>query len=207
MNTLALVSVFETIVILFAGFVTWRLTRHVRRLFQEIAPVGALTGERGPQPGDQCPVGPFMTLEGKPYRLGDEGEKSSPTLLLFVSATCPLSRKMLAIARDFCQREHLRLVFAGDDRAAVLETFVKQAGVAECPFINDATLGRVLEVDKLPMAFLLSAEGVILSRGLVNNREHLESLLNAWESGFATVQNYIVHRRRSTQDVAGATRL
>jgi methylamine dehydrogenase accessory protein MauD len=207
MNTFVLISAFETIVILFAAFATWRLTRHVRRLFQEVAPVGALTGERGPQPGDQCPVGPFMTLEGTPYMLGYEGEKSGSALLLFVSATCPLSRKMLAIARDFCQREHLRLVFAGDDRAVVLQTFIKQAGMADYPFINDATLGRALEVDKLPMAFLLSAEGVILSRGLVNNREHLESLLNAWESGFATVQNYIVHRRRNAHDTAGAARL
>ncbi len=44
---------------------------------------------------------------------------------------------------------------------------------------------------KLPYAVLLDAEGTILSKGLVNSREHLESLIVAHELGIATVQDYI----------------
>ena len=44
---------------------------------------------------------------------------------------------------------------------------------------------------KLPYAVLLDAEGVILSKGLVNSREHLESLVIAHEMGVRSVQDYI----------------
>ena len=38
---------------------------------------------------------------------------------------------------------------------------------------------------------LLDADGVVLSKGLVNSREHLESLVVAHEMGIASVQDYI----------------
>jgi hypothetical protein len=38
---------------------------------------------------------------------------------------------------------------------------------------------------------LLDAEGVVLSKGLVNSREHLESLVIAHEMGVRSVQDYI----------------
>ena len=51
-------------------------------------------------------------------------------------------------------------------------------------------------VGKLPYAVLLDSEGVIRAKGLVNNREHLESLLIAQESGFGTIQAYLDARGR-----------
>ncbi|MFT8897753.1 MAG: methylamine utilization protein MauD [Acetobacter sp.] len=193
MTALICVNVLLTVVLLATLFVTWRLTRQVRQLFKEVAPAGALTGSKGPQPGDNCPSGPFRLLNGAAF---SPVRKGGTTLLLFVSATCPVSRKIIPIAQDFCRKEHVDLVFAGDDAPEVQQRFVQQSGIKTDCFINDPTIGRVLEVDKLPAAFLLSSEGVILSRGLVNSREHLESLLNAWESGFTTVQDYITHRKR-----------
>ncbi|NHN88931.1 thioredoxin domain-containing protein [Acetobacter conturbans] len=193
MNVLICGNVLLTVVLVAALFVTWKLTRQVRQLFREVAPAGALTAAKGPQPGDPCPVQPFHLLDGSDISL----TRSEQTrLLLFVSATCPVSRKIIPIAQDFCRREHVDLLFAGDDAPVVQQRFVQDAGMSAARFINDATLGRALEVDKLPAAFLLSHDGVILSRGLVNSREHLESLLNAWESGFTTVQDYITHTKR-----------
>ena len=52
-------------------------------------------------------------------------------------------------------------------------------------------MGQAFEVGKLPYAVLLDADGTILSKGLVNSREHLESLVVAHEMGIATVQDYI----------------
>ncbi|MCH4089873.1 methylamine utilization protein MauD [Acetobacter sp.] len=193
MTALVCGNVLLTVVLLATFFVTWRLTRQVRRLFREVAPAGALTGSKGPQPGDTCPSGPFRLLNGAAFSPADGREA---TLLLFVSATCPVSRKIIPIAQDFCRKERVDLIFAGDDASEVQQRFAQQSGVKADHFVNDSVIGRVLEVDKLPAAFLLSSEGVILSRGLVNSREHLESLLNAWESGFTTVQDYITHRKQ-----------
>jgi methylamine dehydrogenase accessory protein MauD len=45
-------------------------------------------------------------------------------------------------------------------------------------------------VAKLPFSVLLDEQGKIVSKGLINSREHLESLFNAKESGFASLQDY-----------------
>ena len=194
LQTLVLVNAMLSILLCAAFCVAWRMLLRLRRLFQEIAPVGALTNARGPQPGDVCPGGAFATLDGQSMALAGG---AMPRLLLFVSATCPISRKVIPIARNVCARERLDFVLAGDDTAAVQEHFAHQTGTELARFINDPALGRALEVDKLPAAFLLDQQGVLIARGLVNNREHLESLLNAWESGFDTVQAYITHSRKA----------
>lgn len=193
LQTLVLINSTLSVLLLAALYVAYRMVLRLRRLFQEIAPVGALTNSRGPQPGDACPTQPFATLDGQAMPLAGG---AAPRLLLFVSATCPISRKVIPIARSFCVREGLELVLAGDDDAVVQTRFAQQTATPPAMFINDPALGRALEVDKLPAAFLLDQQGGLIARGLVNNREHLESLLNAWESGFGTVQAYIAHTRR-----------
>ena len=47
---------------------------------------------------------------------------------------------------------------------------------------------------KLPYAVLISAAGVIVAQGLVNSREHLESLVTAYELGLRSVQEYLAQR-------------
>lgn len=194
LQTLVLANAMLSLLLCAAFFVAYRMVLRLRRLFQEIAPVGALTNTRGPQPGDMAPAGSFATLDGQAMALAGG---AMPRLLLFVSATCPISRKVIPIARSFCAKEQLELVLAGDDNAAAQTLFAQQTATPPALFINDPALGRALEVDKLPAAFLLDQQGVLIARGLVNNREHLESLLNAWESGFDTVQAYIAHNRKA----------
>jgi hypothetical protein len=46
-------------------------------------------------------------------------------------------------------------------------------------------------VSRLPFAVLMGEDGVIKAKGLVNNREQLESLLNAKELGVTSVQDYL----------------
>jgi hypothetical protein len=46
-------------------------------------------------------------------------------------------------------------------------------------------------VSRLPFAVLLDEAGTIRSKGLVNNREQLESLFNAKELGVESIQNFI----------------
>ena len=43
----------------------------------------------------------------------------------------------------------------------------------------------------MPFAVLIGADGVLLGRGLVNTREHLESLMESWRSGVATLQDFV----------------
>ena len=46
------------------------------------------------------------------------------------------------------------------------------------------------QVSRLPYAVLIDAQGVLRARGIVNSREHLESLFEAKRLGFASIQDY-----------------
>jgi hypothetical protein len=47
---------------------------------------------------------------------------------------------------------------------------------------------------------LIGDSGTVVAQGLVNTREHLESLLVAHETGMKSVQEYL-QKRKSTQHV------
>jgi methylamine dehydrogenase accessory protein MauD len=46
-------------------------------------------------------------------------------------------------------------------------------------------------VSKLPFAVLIGSDGTLKSKGLVNTREHLESLVESMDSGVASLQEYV----------------
>ena len=64
-------------------------------------------------------------------------------------------------------------------------------------FINSHIVGRTFHVDRLPHAVLIGDDGTLLSKGLVNSREHLESLVTAHEMGVVSVQDYLSHSKHS----------
>jgi methylamine dehydrogenase accessory protein MauD len=112
-------------------------------------------------------------------------------LLMFVSAACPLCKGLIPMAKSFARDERVELTFIGDDDVAVQREMIAQQGLASYQFINGPDVGQAYEVAKLPYAVLMDEHGTILSKGLVNSREHLESLVIAHEMGIASVQDYI----------------
>ncbi|WP_164156088.1 redoxin family protein [Sandarakinorhabdus rubra] len=166
------------------------LARQVGVLHVRVAPAGALDANRGPAVGEAVPAMALTTLDGRPFALG--GSRSGAVrLLMFVSAQCPLCKGLIPVAKSFAAAERIDLVFVGDDDAAVQQGLVAAQGLEAYPFINSGEVGRLFEVDKLPHAVLLDAAGKVLAKGLVNSREHLESLIISHEMGVAHVQDYI----------------
>jgi methylamine dehydrogenase accessory protein MauD len=51
-------------------------------------------------------------------------------------------------------------------------------------------LGMAFRISKLPYAVVIGPAGLISAKGLVNNREQIESLLIAQEMGVASLQDY-----------------
>ena len=68
---------------------------------------------------------------------------------------------------------------------------IARLDMAGLPFVNGSLVGRAFHVDRLPHAVLLGDDGTVLSKGLVNSREHLESLVTAHELGVVSVQDYL----------------
>ena len=64
-------------------------------------------------------------------------------------------------------------------------------GLQRVTYLNSAQVGMAFQVGKLPYAILIDEEGVIRAKGLVNSREHLESLAIAKETGYGSIQSYL----------------
>jgi methylamine dehydrogenase accessory protein MauD len=116
-------------------------------------------------------------------------------LLLFVSPSCPLCKDLIPIARNFARTEKLDIVFVGDDALEEQRAMIARLDMAGLPFINGPLVGRTFHVDRLPHAVLIGDSGTVLSKGLVNSREHLESLVTAHEMGVVSVQDYLANSK------------
>jgi methylamine dehydrogenase accessory protein MauD len=167
------------------------LARQVGVLHVRVAPAGALDANRGPALGDIAPPVPATTLDGKAMVVGGASSLAGLRLLLFVSPACPLCKGLIPVAKSFAAAERVALTFVGDDDAAALKAMAAGHDIAPGSFVNSAEIGQLFEVDKLPHAVLLDGTGTVLAKGLVNSREHLESLVVAHEMGVAHVQDYV----------------
>jgi len=119
-----------------------------------------------------------------------------------VSAQCPICKKLIPFVKSFARDEKLDVVFLGDDNDATQRAMIASAGIGAYPFVNDGAVGRQYGVDKLPHAVLLADDGRIISRGLVNSREHLESMIVADETGHASVQDFLRSRVTNENEAA-----
>jgi methylamine dehydrogenase accessory protein MauD len=109
-----------------------------------------------------------------------------------------MCKKLLPVARSFAQSERggLDLVLIGDGDRASHEVMVAEHRLQDLPLILSPIVGITLGIGKLPHAVLIDAEGVLRSSGIVNSREHLESLLVAQETGWASMQDYLLGTRQ-----------
>lgn len=191
LTSLILSQIVSWIVIIGLIVALLALARQVGVLHIRVAPAGALATSGGPAVGSS--TGPIATLDlnGKPVTIGGHAHGVPLRLLLFVSAQCPLCKAVIPMALSFAKAERVALTFIGDDDAAAQRAMIAQHGLEGHSFVNGPDVGMAYQVAKLPFAVLLDADGAILSKGLVNSREHLESLVIAHEMGIATVQDYI----------------
>jgi methylamine dehydrogenase accessory protein MauD len=192
MLTVLIVSqILSWIVILGLGIALLALARQVGVLHVRVAPAGALLTGKGPVVGEPAPVLDAVTLEGAALAIGKPFSAGRNLLLLFVSPHCPLCKDLIPIAKNFARTEKLDIIFAGDDEPGEQRAMIARLGMEGLPFVNSSLVGRTFQVDRLPHAVLIGENGIVLSKGLVNSREHLESLVTAHEMGVVSVQDYL----------------
>lgn len=189
--SLIIAQIISWVVILAFGVALIALARQVGILHMRVAPAGALATAGGASVGDDTEGLMGQSVDGGMLTLGGARPGVPLRLLMFVSAQCPLCKGLIPVARSFAQDERVALTFVGDDDPAAQRAMIVQQGLQDYDFVNDEAVGRRLGVSKLPFAVLIDEDGKILSKGLVNSREHLESLLIAHEMGVRTVQDYI----------------
>src|SRR5882762_9349608 len=179
-------------VVIILALTVLALARQIGVLHERVAPAGALLNGSGPGVGEPSPRLEVHAMGGNAVTVGGSLAAGRALLMLFVSHTCPICKKLIPVAQDFTKTERLEVLFVGDGDAAEQMKLITQFGIDSKRFVNGPEIGLAYRVDKLPYAVLLDDEGVISAKGLVNSREHLESLIIAKESGFATLQSYLM---------------
>jgi methylamine dehydrogenase accessory protein MauD len=166
--------------------------RQLGVLHERIAPVGALMLAKGLTVGESAPEVAVHDLEGRSLTLGAVRSDERATLIVFVSPTCPVCKTLLPALKSSLasERDWLDIVLASDGEIAAQREFVLAQRLGAFPYIVSAPLGVSYQVSRLPFAVLVDSKGVLRARGIVNSREHLESLFEAKRSGFASIQDY-----------------
>jgi methylamine dehydrogenase accessory protein MauD len=188
-TALPYIVVLQLLLTLGLAVLVFGLARQVGILHERVAPMGAMASDQGLAVGEMSPRLSVTTLVGDRLALGGASPRSR--LLLFVSPTCPVCKKLLPIARSFAHAERLDVVLVGDGDEAEQRSMIHEFGLEGVAYVNSPQVGMTFQVGKLPYAILIDADGVIRAKGLVNNREHLESLLIAEETGYGTIQAYL----------------
>jgi methylamine dehydrogenase accessory protein MauD len=184
----------------------WALGRQIGVLHERLAPLGALMTHNTAEIGQAAPQFDLIDLRGKAARIGGARDNGRSQLLLFVSPNCPMCKKLLPTARSFARAERqLELALVGDGLRDEHEALVREHGLAGLPFVISPAVGMTYGIGKLPYAVLIDAGGVVRSKGLVNSREHLDSLVTAFETGFTSIQAYVESRAGSVAAPAPQT--
>ena len=174
------------------------LTRQIGLLHERISPIGALAQLSKIEVGDPAPELELLDLEGRPVRIGGPSKDESRTLLFFLSPTCPICETLLPSVERVAQTEvpRVRVVLASDGPAEEHRLFVRRKRISHLPYVSSAPLGMAFGVAKLPYAVLVDETGTVVAQGLVNTREHLESLFEAQRHGVASIQEYLQEQAR-----------
>jgi methylamine dehydrogenase accessory protein MauD len=168
------------------------LARQIGVLYERVAPAGALMINKSLESGSTAPRVEVNDLNtGEPQVIGSPGERS--TLLFFLSPGCPVCKTLLPMLKSVkaAESDWLDVVFASDGRAEEHRDFIQQQRLTGEVYVLSEDLGKQYGIAKLPYAVLIDQQGMIASLGLVNSREHFESLFESMERKVPSLQAYL----------------
>lgn len=180
------------LVVLGLSLTVFALTRQVGLLHERLSPVGALSPRPKVKVGSPAPEMVLTGLDNRLVRIGGKASEDSQTLLFFLSPTCPVCKTLLPTLARVARAEvpRVRVVLASDGDLGEHLAFAEAEAPDGVPYVLSTELGMAFGVGKLPYAVLIDTHGIVAAQGLVNTREHLESLFEAQRHGVASIQDY-----------------
>ena len=193
MSALAVSNLVLWVLVVGLTVVVFALLRQVGVLHERIAPVGALMLGKGLKVGERAPEITVADLAGQTLAVGAIRTDGSSLLLMFVSPTCPVCKSLIPVLKSsrLAERSWVEIVLASDGDRAEQLAFIEAQDLHPFRYVVSAPLGMGYQISRLPYAVLLDDRGVLRARGLVNSREHLESLFEAKRLGVASLQDYL----------------
>ena len=198
-TTLAISNMLLWILVLVLAAMVFALVRQIGILYERVAPAGALMAGSGLKTGEEIPVFDLETIAGQAIRIGGKNSNGKSTLLFFLSPNCPVCKTLIPILTAMRKSEAnwLKIIFSSDGDEKQHREWLRKNQLDSWPYILSEQLGMTMQVAKLPFAALIDENGILCARGLVNTREHIESLFEAKELGVASIQEYMKKQQQS----------
>jgi methylamine dehydrogenase accessory protein MauD len=167
-------------VVLFLGFLLLGILRSLGLLSWRLEQLEATTPKRlgrdGLKPGKRAPEFTLSSADGKEVALHDFAGRK--LLLVFTQSGCSPCKKIVPelnrLDNGGCQ---VVVINNGDPEAT--RQWSAEVG-ARFPVLaqDNFSISRKYEVFATPFAFLIDAKGVIVSKGIINNRQHIRYVLS-----------------------------
>jgi methylamine dehydrogenase accessory protein MauD len=194
MELLIASNVLLWIVCIALALINYALIRQIGVLYERIAPAGALAINKARTAGEDAPEHQIESLNlGLIHIGGQDQDAGRSKLLFFLSPDCPVCKTLLPMLKSIAKAEAswLDLILASDGDEHDHHAYLARYKLHSFPYIVSEALGRGYGVNRLPYAVLINELGKIAALGIVNSREHLESLFEAKEREVASLQQYL----------------
>jgi methylamine dehydrogenase accessory protein MauD len=161
------------------------LSRQIGRLHLRMGYAGARMTDVGPELDTPAPPFQERGVDGSLVTLGSERNRA--TLLVFLSPRCPLCEELAPAVRAIFRHEKKGveiIVISRYPDEAENRTFIRRHQLNGIPYVISPQLTDAYGITSSPHAVLVDATGKVRSKGVANNLEQLESLLNVLLEGY-----------------------
>lgn len=190
MEALIVSNILLWLLLVALAFVVMGLVRQIGVLHARLAPAGALMIDKGVAVNEPAPRVTAADRSGRPVNFGYPSDKGQ--LLFFLSPSCPICKSLLPAVKAIGKaRKDLELVYVSDGEADAQAALIREFGLEDARYVVGPEVGMTYQIGKLPYAVLIDAAGLLRAKGLVNSREHLDSLFEAEQMGVASLQDYL----------------
>jgi methylamine dehydrogenase accessory protein MauD len=191
MEGLIVSNVLLWILLAAVAFAVMGLVRQIGVLHGRLAPAGALMMDKGVAVNEAAPQVTASDRNGRPVNFGYAGEKNQ--LLFFLSPTCPICKSLLPAIKSIAkeQADRLDVVFISDGDMDAQQKLIREHKLEDATYVVGPEVGMTYQIGKLPYAALIDKSGTLRAKGLVNSREHLDSLFEVEHLKKSTLQEYL----------------
>jgi len=176
-------------------FINLALVRQIGVLYERVAPAGALMMNRTLTVGDAAPSLDVQSIDGASVAIGRPAAGRSQ-LLFFMSPDCPICNELTPALLSSARAESgwVDLVLASDGDEHDHAAFRRAKKMDAFPYVVSEVLGKSYGVAKLPYAVLIDENKTVASMGIINSREHLDSLFESKERNVSSIQDYMQNK-------------
>lgn len=193
-TTLGIVSYVVLWVLVLTNVVlTIALARLVGRQGRRVLPTGARVVDPGPEPGERIENWSGTDLSGRVVSL--QFPRARGVFLLYLSPHCSVCAALIPAAKRFfaeiaAEADGWWVIVFGSKEAQ--HAYARASGLTHQPVVAEEELPASLRIEGAPFGLWIDAGGRVGAKGMVNSREHLESLRHAVRSGYPSMDAYLL---------------